>query len=138
MLLASSSGSSSPRARLAQFRAAVCASVVIIETSFLFIFRVALLSGQGSGLWVVRFVFRAVHSRKSMSVSFTRVTAEAVRLRLQAMDDDQLRRFGESAAFLCSPEANYGKPPREEFVLGYFCPSPQICAAAHIWGDGQK
>jgi hypothetical protein len=33
------------------------------------------------------------------------------------MDAEALQRYGEAAAFLCSPEARYGGPPRAEFVL---------------------
>jgi hypothetical protein len=51
------------------------------------------------------------------AVGHTSITAESVRARLQAMDDDALKRFGIAAAFMCSPEANNGKPPREAFVL---------------------
>ncbi len=32
-------------------------------------------------------------------------------------EDIDLRRFGDAAKFLCSPEANLGKPPREPFVI---------------------
>ena len=52
-----------------------------------------------------------------MSVSFTRVNTEGVRRRLQAMADDELLRFGKAAASMCTPDANYGKPPREVFQL---------------------
>jgi len=33
------------------------------------------------------------------------------------MDDEALRRQGKAAAFLCRPEANHGRAPRETFVL---------------------
>ena len=33
------------------------------------------------------------------------------------MSDGELLRFGKSAAAMCSPEANLGKPPREAFVI---------------------
>jgi hypothetical protein len=33
------------------------------------------------------------------------------------MDDEALKRYGEAGAFLCTPEANHGKPPRETFVI---------------------
>lgn len=51
------------------------------------------------------------------SVGHTSITPDSVRARLQAMDDDALKRFGMAAAYMCSPEANNGKPPREAFVL---------------------
>jgi len=41
----------------------------------------------------------------------------ALRTRLARMDDVTLVRFGRSAAYMCSPWANHGKPPREVFVL---------------------
>jgi hypothetical protein len=42
---------------------------------------------------------------------------EQVRQRLQRMTDAQLRRFGSAARYMCSPEANLGQPPRQNFVL---------------------
>jgi hypothetical protein len=42
---------------------------------------------------------------------------EQVRQRLQRMTDAQLRRWGASARYMCSPEANLGQPPRQNFVL---------------------
>ena len=42
---------------------------------------------------------------------------EQLRARLRAMDDEALRRQGKAAAFLCRPEANHGRAPRETFVL---------------------
>jgi hypothetical protein len=43
--------------------------------------------------------------------------ANEVRTRLQKMSDEQLLRFGKAAAFMCSPQANFGEPPREAFVI---------------------
>jgi uncharacterized protein YjiS (DUF1127 family) len=40
-----------------------------------------------------------------------------VRLRLARMSDQQLEQFGRDARYMCSPKANLGKPPRENFVL---------------------
>ena len=42
---------------------------------------------------------------------------EVVRLRLRKMSDAELLRFGQAAKYMCSPRANMGKPPREEFVV---------------------
>jgi hypothetical protein len=42
---------------------------------------------------------------------------EELRQRLRKMNDEELRRFGRAAQFMCSPGANGGKPPRENFVL---------------------
>jgi hypothetical protein len=62
---------------------------------------------------------------------------DTLRARLRAMDDEALARFGRAVAYLCKPEANHGKPPRQAFVTqlvearaewrrrrGY---SPQLC-----------
>jgi hypothetical protein len=40
-----------------------------------------------------------------------------LRTRLQKMSDAQLLEFGRAARYMCTPEANIGKPPREEFVI---------------------
>ena len=40
-----------------------------------------------------------------------------VRQRLRRMTDDQLQRFGAAARYMCSPEANFGKPPRQNYVI---------------------
>ena len=42
---------------------------------------------------------------------------ESLRQRLMKMSDAALREFGEAARYMCSPAANAGKPPREEFVI---------------------
>ena len=42
---------------------------------------------------------------------------ESLHKRLARMDDAALVRFGRSAACMCSPWANHGKPPRDVFVL---------------------
>ena len=42
---------------------------------------------------------------------------EELRQRLRRMTDDQLRRYGAAARYMCSPRANVGKPPRENFVI---------------------
>jgi len=33
------------------------------------------------------------------------------------MSDEKLREFGRACVYMCSPQANLGKPPREEFVV---------------------
>jgi hypothetical protein len=40
-----------------------------------------------------------------------------LRRRLQKMTDNELREFGRAAAYMVSPKANLGKPPREAFVV---------------------
>ena len=42
---------------------------------------------------------------------------EELRQRLLKMTDADLLRFGRAARHMCSPEANYGYPPRETFVM---------------------
>jgi hypothetical protein len=42
---------------------------------------------------------------------------EEVRQRLRRMTDEQLQRFGAAARYMCSPQANLGKPPRQNYVL---------------------
>jgi hypothetical protein len=42
---------------------------------------------------------------------------EALRARLQRMNDTELLRFGKSVRYMCSPEANLGKEPRKAFVI---------------------
>jgi hypothetical protein len=39
------------------------------------------------------------------------------RERLRKMTDEQLLKSGQLAKYLCSPEANFGRPPREVFVI---------------------
>lgn len=50
-------------------------------------------------------------------IQTTAFDIEAVRDRLRKMNDAELLRFGQSAKYMCSPYANMGKPPREEFVM---------------------
>jgi hypothetical protein len=42
---------------------------------------------------------------------------DQLRDRLAKMTDVELRSFGQSAAYMCSPEANLGTEPRPVFVL---------------------
>ena len=42
---------------------------------------------------------------------------EALRMRLRGMSDRELVRFGKAARYMCSPEANLGKEPRQAFVI---------------------
>jgi hypothetical protein len=42
---------------------------------------------------------------------------EALRARLRRMSDRELLRFGKSACYMCSQEANLGKEPRRVFVV---------------------
>jgi hypothetical protein len=40
----------------------------------------------------------------------------AIRERLRKMDDIALLEFGQAAARMCTPEANFGAPPRPAFA----------------------
>jgi hypothetical protein len=51
-----------------------------------------------------------------MSVAFE-FDLEALRARLQRMSLAGLQRFGKAARYMCTPGANFGKPPRREFVI---------------------
>lgn len=42
---------------------------------------------------------------------------DALRARLAKMSDAELRRFGEAARYMCSPQANRRQQPLPEFVL---------------------
>jgi hypothetical protein len=42
---------------------------------------------------------------------------ESYRARLRKMSDEELIREGKAARYLCSPMANFGKPPRKVFVV---------------------
>ena len=50
-------------------------------------------------------------------IQTTAFDVENVRSRLRKMNDAELLRFGQAAKFMCSPRANMGKQPREEFVI---------------------
>lgn len=45
------------------------------------------------------------------------IDLEQLRTRLRMMDDAKLAEFGRAAKFMCSPGANFDKPPRQEFVI---------------------
>jgi hypothetical protein len=53
------------------------------------------------------------------STQFTsdEVDLEAYRVRLRKMTDEELIREGKTGRYLCSPMANFGKPPRKVFVI---------------------
>jgi hypothetical protein len=55
--------------------------------------------------------------QQGSSIAVSELNVEALRVRLQKMSDEQLMKFGKAARFMCSPEANLGQPPREEFVI---------------------
>ena len=51
------------------------------------------------------------------STVFDPIDVKAAREGLQKMSDEQLVNFGKAAAYMCSPKANLGHAPREEFVI---------------------
>jgi hypothetical protein len=56
---------------------------------------------------------------------------EAFRARLRRMSERELLRFGRSARYMCSPEVNLGKEPRQVFVI-------QLREAAKEWRYRQQ
>ena len=56
---------------------------------------------------------------------------EALRARLRRMTDRELLRFGKSARYMCSPEANLGQQPRQVFVI-------QLREAQNEWRHRQR
>jgi hypothetical protein len=53
------------------------------------------------------------------STQFTsdEVDLEGYRARLRKMTDEELIQEGKTGRYLCSPMANFGKPPRKVFVV---------------------
>jgi hypothetical protein len=53
------------------------------------------------------------------STQFTndQIDLEAFRARLRKLTDEELIREGNAGRYLCSPTANFGKPPRKVFVV---------------------
>jgi hypothetical protein len=45
------------------------------------------------------------------------IDLDEFRARLRKMTDAELLRYGRAGRYLCSPEANFGKPPRDTFVI---------------------
>jgi hypothetical protein len=56
-----------------------------------------------------------------MSVGFAgkedKVDLGGLRTRLHKMSDQELLRFGLASKSICSPDASFGKPPQESFVI---------------------
>jgi hypothetical protein len=53
------------------------------------------------------------------STQFTKdeIDLEAFRALLRKMTDEELIREGKAGRYMCSPMANFGKPPRKVFVI---------------------
>jgi hypothetical protein len=45
------------------------------------------------------------------------IDIEAFRARLRKLTDEELIREGNAGRYMCSPMANFGKPPRRVFVI---------------------
>jgi hypothetical protein len=45
------------------------------------------------------------------------IELERLRARLKKMSDPELLRYRRSARYMCTPEANLGKPPRKALVI---------------------
>ena len=56
------------------------------------------------------------------------IDRQKIRERFRKMTDEELRKDGQAAAFMCSAEANFGKPPRECFVI-------QLEIAREVWRE---
>ena len=52
-----------------------------------------------------------------MAVDFDEFDEEKERERLRKMSDEELIREGRAARYLCSPATNFGKPPRDVYVI---------------------
>jgi hypothetical protein len=46
----------------------------------------------------------------------TPIDLDKLRDRLRKMSNEELRKFGKAAAFMCTSEANLGKTPNQDFV----------------------
>ena len=52
-----------------------------------------------------------------MAVGFSEFDIEKERERLRKMSDEELIREGRSARYMCSPSTNFGKAPRDVYVI---------------------
>jgi len=52
-----------------------------------------------------------------MSVALEDFDEEKERAHLRKLSDEELIREGQAARYMCSPTANFGKPPREVYVI---------------------
>jgi hypothetical protein len=58
-----------------------------------------------------------VRSDLSRLASNAAVDLDAIRARLRSLSDVQLIEYGKSCRHLCSPKANFGKPPLEVWTV---------------------
>jgi hypothetical protein len=47
----------------------------------------------------------------------TPIDRDKLRERLRKMSNDELRKFWKACAHMCSPQANFDKPPVEDFAI---------------------
>jgi hypothetical protein len=52
-----------------------------------------------------------------MSVAFDEFNEERERERLRKLSDEELIREGRTARYMCSPSTNFGKAPRDVYVI---------------------
>ncbi len=52
-----------------------------------------------------------------MAVGFDKFDEEEERERLRKMSDEELIPEGRAARYMCSPAANFGKPPGDVYVI---------------------
>ena len=63
-----------------------------------------------------------------MAVGFDKFDEEKERERLRKMSDEELIREGKSARYMCSPATNFGKPPRDVYVIAL-----RLCKEEYRW-----
>jgi hypothetical protein len=51
------------------------------------------------------------------SINISGFNVQQLRTFLRGMSDAELLKFGKSAKSMCDPKHNYGRPPREVFVV---------------------
>jgi len=52
-----------------------------------------------------------------MAVGLSEFDEEKERARLRGMSDEELIREERAARYMCAPSTNFGKPPREVYVI---------------------
>jgi len=52
-----------------------------------------------------------------VAVGFDKFDEDKEREKLRKLSDAELIREGKAARYMCSPATNFGKPPRDEFLI---------------------
>jgi len=52
-----------------------------------------------------------------MAVGFNKFDADKEREKLRKLSDEELIREGKAARYMCAPSTNFGKPPRDVYVI---------------------